>query len=230
MRKFWTLVSSRRGRGMLMVVVLAACGAGAVNLDHRTVRQRADDWAVAHASSAPTTLEELAAFPAEYRQSIFNHLPAAEQSRLWQVQLQRVLDTEPLTGEQRAYVATLMTLATPQSFMKDMPTPEVCEDIARLFPNPAQKEKVRNIATVAAPARSFAATWVKTTERMRSSLLVGAAQFDCSCRGMGFCECALVASCQEGDCNKTMNCGCLWAGECDKMCQGPLPDMNRVIK
>ena len=230
MRKVWTLMSSRRGRGIVAVCVLALLGVGAVNLDHRTPRDRAIAWAQSHEGALPSTLEELAAFPADYRQAIFAALPVTEQSRLWHVQLQQVLDTEPLTADQRTYVVNLMAMATPASFMKDMPKPEVCDDIARLFTNPTQKEKVRRIATVATPARSFSATWVKASEKMRSAVLVGAARFDCSCRGLGLCECGLLAGCAEGDCNHTMTCGCLWEGECDKMCNVPLPPMNRVTK
>ncbi len=227
MRKVWTLISSRRGRSVMAVMVLGALGIGAVNLDQRTIRQRADAWATAHATT--TTLEELAGYPAEYRQAIFQALPAAEQSRLWHVQLQRVLDTEPnLTGDQRAFITNVMAMATPASFMKDMPKPEVCEDIARLFTNPLQKEKVRTIATGAAPARTFGATWVKVSEKVRSAVSLRAARFDCTCRGLGLCECGLVTSCMDGDCNHTNNCGCIWAGECDKMCEGIIPMMNKV--
>ena len=231
MRKLWVVISSRRGRSVVAVMALALFGVGAVNLDHRTTRQRADAWAAAHASASPATLEELAGYPAEYRQAIFSALPPAEQSRLWHVQLQRVLDTEPnLTGDQRAFLVKAMALATPASFMKDMPKPEVCDDIAMLFTNPLQKEKVRAIAVGATPARTFNATWVKVSERVRSAVMLGAADFDCSCRGQGLCECGLITACINGDCNHTQNCGCIWEGECDKMCMAALPSMNKVAK
>lgn len=227
MRKVWTLVSSRRGRSVMAVMVLALLGIGAVNLDQRTTRQRADAWAAGHASTI--TLEELAGYPKEYRQALFHALPAAEQSRLWHVQLQRVLDTEPnLTADQRAFIVHAMALATPASFMKDMPKPEVCPDIARLFTNVVQKEKVRTIASFATPARSFGATWVKMTETVRSAVSLRAAKFDCSCHGLGLCECGLLASCLSGDCNRTNECGCIWAGECDRMCEGIIPNLNKV--
>lgn len=229
MGKVWTLISSRRGRSVVAVTVLAMLGIGAVNLDHRSVRQRADAWAAAHASTM--TLEQLAAYPAEYRQALFQALPAAEQSRLWHVQLQRVLDTEPnLTSEQRAFISNVMVMATPASFMKDMPKPEVCQDVARLFTNPNQKEKVRTIATGATPIRTFGSTWVKVIEKVRSAVSLRAEKFDCSCRGLGLCECGLINACLDGDCTHTNNCGCIWAGECDKMCQSILPEMNRVKK
>ncbi len=231
MRKLWVLISSRAGRSVVAVLAVGTLGVGAVNLDHRTTRQRADAWAAAHASSQPTTLEELAAYPADYRQAIFNALPPAEQSRLWHVQLQRVLDTESnLTGEQRAFIQNVMTLATPASFMKDMPKPEVCNDIARLFTNPVQKEKVRAIAVGATPVASLAATWVKVSERVRSAVQLGAAEYPCSCRGLGLCECGLVAACVDGDCNSSQDCGCIWAGECNKMCVSTLPPMNAPVK
>jgi hypothetical protein len=230
MRKIWTLISSRRGRSVAAVLILAIFGVGAVNLDHRTVRQRAAAWAQAHANALPSTLEDIAAYPAEYRQAIFEALPAAEKSRLWQIQLQHVLDTERLTADQRAFVVNVKAMATPTSFLKDMPKPEICPDVARLFTNPAQKEKVRAIAEGVTPARSFSAAWVKTSERVRSAVSLTAAQFDCSCRGLGLCECGLTSGCLDGDCNQTQTCGCIWSGTCDKMCMAPLPNMNSVTK
>lgn len=231
MRKLWALVSSRRGRSVVAVLTVGMVGVGAVNLDHRTVRERANAWAASHASGQTMTLEALAAYPAEYRQAIFDELSPAEQSRLWHVQLQRVLDTEPnLTGDQRAFIGRVMTMATPASFMKEMPKPEVCQDIARLFTNPGQKERVRTIASGIAPAVSLTSTWVSVTERVRAAVSLGAEQFPCSCRGQGLCECGLIVACVDGDCQHNQNCGCIWSGECDKMCNGMLPMMNKVTK
>ena len=230
MQKIWTLVSSKVGRSVVAVGVLALLGVGAVNLDHRTLRQRADAWAKSHAGTT-ATLEELAAFPADYRQAMFDALPAAEKSRLWHVQLQRVLDTEPnLTGDQRAFLVKVMAMATPASFEKDVPTPVVCPDIARLFTNPNQRERVRKIAAGVTPARSMAATWVRVSESVRSAVSTRAADFDCNCYGLGLCECALVAACIDGPCNANNNCGCIWSGPCDKLCQAAIPSMNTVVK
>jgi len=58
MRKVWTLISSRRGRSVIAVMVLGVLGIGAVNLDQRNVKQRAEAWAAAHATTM--TLEQLA--------------------------------------------------------------------------------------------------------------------------------------------------------------------------
>ena len=140
--------ASRRVRGGVAVLVFSLAAVAAVNLDHRSERQRAEAWAASHRATA--SLEALAAYPASYRQALFNALPVAEQSRLWRQQLQAVLDTEPgLTTEQRAFIMNTKALATPESFLKDMPKPEVCGDIARLFTNTRQKEKVRTIASFA---------------------------------------------------------------------------------
>ena len=229
MRKVWALVSSGRGRSVVALMVLAFGVMGAVNLDHRTVRERANAWASSHTPTS-TTLEELAGYPAEYRQALFQALPPAEQSRLWHTQLQRVLDTEPnLNTDQRAFIVNVMVMATPASFIKDMPKPEVCADIATLFTNPKQKELVRTIATGAAPARSVGGTWVSVAEKVRSAVSLNAGNVNCDCRGLGICECGLVVSCLNGDCTHTQNCGCIWSGECDKVCGSNLPDMNRVV-
>lgn len=227
MRYIWSLCSTRRVRGVAAALVLVAAAVTAVNLDHRTPKQRAEAWAAAH--TLPATLEELAAYPESYRQALFNALPPADQSRLWRQQLQRVLDTETdLNAEQRAFISKAMALATPASFIKDMPKPEVCDDIARLFTNPKQKEKIRTIASFATPRRSVKATWVSMTERARATVALNADPIPCTCRGLGLCECGLIMSCITGDCGKTNDCGCIWAGECDKMCEGTVPKMNRV--
>lgn len=177
-----------------------------------------------------TSLEELAAFPSDYRQAMFDVLPAAEKSRLWHIQLQRVLDTEPnLTGDQRAFLVKVMAMATPASFEKDVPVPIVCLDIARLFTNAVQKQRVRAIGVGATPARSVGATWVRVSEGVRSAVSMRAATYDCNCHGLGLCECGL-ASCIDGDCNQNQNCGCIWSSTCEKLCMAPLPSMNTVIK
>ncbi len=225
MRKLLSLLSSRGVRVGLAVAVVAATVVTVMNLDHRTEKQRAEAWAARHA--APASLEALAAYPAAYRQALFSALPPAEQSRLWREQFQIVLDTETLTPAQRAFVVKAMDMVTPASFAKDAPHPEVCTDIAQLFTNPKQKEKVRTIASFATPSRTAGALWVNATERIRSAVNVKAA-YPCSCSGLGICECGLLMTCVYGDCETNNNCGCIWAGECDKMCQSPLPKMQKV--
>jgi hypothetical protein len=203
------------------VTVLALIAVGAVNLDHRTLPQRAKAWAAAHPAPASTTLEQLAAYPAEYRVAVFQTLPAADKSRLWRAQLQRVLDTEPgLTAEQHAFVVNTMALATPASFVKDAPHPDVCADIARLFTNNVQRLKVRAIAAGITPAATFGATLVTVSERLRSAVTVRAGSEECNCRGLGWCECGLIGySCINADCAHVNSCGCIWGDEeCSKVC------------
>ena len=226
MRSLLSLVSRRGVRALLVSLAITGAVVAAVNLDSRSERQRAEAWATRHTATA--TLASLAAYPVTYRQALFNALPAAEQSRLWREQLQTVLDTETLTADQRAFLVRTMAQVTPASFEKGAPHPDVCDEMGRLFTNPKQKEKVRSIASIATPVRSLAASWVKVNEGFRSAVNLKADRYPCSCSGLGLCECALLNACINGDCETNMNCGCLWAGECDKMCMPQLPKMNRV--
>lgn len=227
MRKLWTLMSSRRARGIFAVVVLAAAAIGAVNVDQRTLRQRTQDWAAKHTPST-MTLEELAAYPVAYQPVVFDALPPAEQSRLWRVKFQRLLDTEKdLTSEQRAFIVQVSDLATPASFEKDAVKPAVCEDVARLFPEKTQRERVRKVAVGIAPSRSLAAVWLNSYERVRSTVLLGAQKGDgmtCNCSGSIssiVCDCG-IGWCNGGPCEQGGQCGCIWHEECTLLCSGSI--------
>src|SRR5262245_17043656 len=113
MKKFWSLVSSRRGRSAVAVLAVLVAGVGAVNLDHRTERERANAWVKSHPNALPKSLAELAAFPEDYRKAIFKALPAADKSRMWREQLQTVLDREMLTNEQRSFIEQTIVQAEP---------------------------------------------------------------------------------------------------------------------
>lgn len=229
MRKIWNVVSSRRGRSVVAVMVVGLLGVGAVNMDHRTPNQRAQAWTAAHANALPATLEEFASFPDEYQSAIFMAMPAAEKSRLWQTQLQSILDTEPnLTADQRAFVVRTMAMATPASFSGVVPAPEVCTDIVRLFTNPAVKQRFRMLGAGVTPVRSVQSALVLAKERIRATVLLNADPIPCTCRGYGLCECG-GDKCIDGVCEPSNLCGCVWAGPCDKTCV-PLSSQMRVGK
>ena len=216
MRFLSSLVRSPRSRAVILIAVLCAAVVGTVNLDQRSTRDRATAWATAHPAASGVALAELAAYPTEYRDALVATLPAAEQSRLWQTQLQGVLDRETLTAEQRAFVERVKALATPESFAPGAVHPEVCADVARLFPDPDLRLKVRTLATADAARRGWASTFVSAVERARSAVTVGADNA-CNCEGWGICECGLDR-CEAGNCTPGGSCGCIWKGPCTGTC------------
>jgi hypothetical protein len=200
-----------------------------VNLDQRTERARAGDWANSHASALPKSLAQLAAYPEDYRKAIFKAMPAADKSRMWREQLQIVLDRETLDNEQRTFIEKTIALATPVSFEPNQPTPEVCPDIARLFTDPDLRAKVTKLGTVTPPSRSAWSTVASVSETIHRTVGLTASGFKCDCRGLGLCECGLTEACvSTGGCQQTEDCGCIWSGTCDKYCEVPIQTTLRV--
>lgn len=218
MRVLVSFVRSPRILAVILVAVLCAAVVGAANVDHRSTRERAQAWAAAHPPAEGVALAELAAYPSEYRDSLIAALPPAAQSRLWQEQLQGVLDHETLSAEQRAFVERVQAMATPESFAPGAVHPEVCVDVARLFADPALRLKVRTLATATTPRRGFASAFVSTVERVRSAVTVGADNA-CNCEGWGICECG-IDRCDAGNCTPGGSCGCIWKGPCTGTCGG----------
>lgn len=220
MKKVWTLISSRTGRKVVAVCVVLLAGVGAVNLDQRTDTERAKAWTASHPNALPTSLAELAAYPEDYRTAIFKALPAADKSRLWREQLQTVLDHETLTNEQRTFVEQTIAMATPTSFEPNQPTPEVCPDIARLFTDQTMRDKVTKLGSVTPPARTAWSTVAFVSTKLHDTIGLNAHGFKCECRGLGLCECGLTEACiPDGGCEESDDCGCIWAGKCDKYCE-----------
>ncbi len=220
MKKIWTRISSRNGRSVAAVLVVLFAGIGAVNLDHRTERERAGAWADSHASALPKTLAQLAAYPDDYRKAIFKAMPAADKSRMWREQLGIVLTTETLDNEQRTFIEKTIALATPASFEPNQPTPEVCPDIARLFTNPDLRDKVTTLGAVTPPSHSVWSTVAIANRTLHRAVGLNARDLKCDCRGLGLCECGLTEACiATGGCTQTDDCGCIWSGTCDKYCE-----------
>jgi hypothetical protein len=217
MNYVWSLISSRAGRVVLSIVTLGVVTVAAVNFDRRSESKRAEDFAASHAGSLPTTLAELAAYPQAYRKAITRALPLAEQSRLWREQLTLVSQDPSLTNEQRTFVEKVITMATPESFDPSMPTPEVCPEVAALFADPALRARVVDLGSVATPQRTLWSTVAHASTKLHQAVALHAAT-QCDCRGLGFCECGLTEACIYG-CEETNNCGCIWAGPCDKHCE-----------
>jgi len=215
------VLSSMRVRVFIsLAIVSVGMAAYSLAADKRSVSDRATAWAANHTASLPSTLEELAAYPEAYRLQIFKALPAAEKSRLWRVQMQRfVADRPNLTAEQRAFVQYASDLASPASFEPGANPPELCERVAELFPNVEDRRAFTKLGSVAAPAFAWRPAAVSLGETVRSRFTTNAQRDNCNCRGQGWCECSALDFCVNGDCNQVEECGCIFLGMCNRVCE-----------
>ena len=219
MARVWTIFGSRRTGtfvGTLLLLIGVVTVSANVNPQRESVRAKA--WVASHQGALPRTLEEFAAYPVAYRHEILAALPAADKSRLWRDQLQRVLASPNLTSQQQAFVREAIALATPESFGPLGNHPDVCERVASLFPDKNTKLMFLGLGSVAKPSYSWRPALVTLTETLRAKVTLNAdvGTPDCSCRGYGLCECGLYQGCAPMACNPTNNCGCIWAGPCDQ--------------
>ena len=229
MARVWTIFGSRRTTTFVgTLLLLAGVVTVSANVNPLTEDQRAQAWVANHQGVLPTTLEGIAAYPVTYQHEIFASLPAAEKSRLWREQLQRVLAYPNVTTEQKAFIREAMALATPESFGPLGDHPEVCERIAQLFPDKNTKRMFLRLGAIATPSFAWRSAMVTLTENIRSKIVISAdVQDDCNCRGYGYCECGLYDGCADApNCRQTNNCGCIWAGPCDlRICQNAIGNM-----
>jgi hypothetical protein len=201
------------------VLVLAAAGAVSANLDNRSERVRAADWATAHRESLPQTLDVFAAYPQPYRSAMLKVMAPELQSRLWQDQLTRFLAKYPeLTAEQRTFVNHAMSIANPENFKAGVKPPDVCEQIGKLFPKPEHRQWFSKLGSVIKPAFSVESKLIAFGESVRSKVVLRAFARDCNCAGFGICECGLLDSCRNSDCNEVEDCGCIFIGTCTRTC------------
>lgn len=144
--------------------------------DTRTAAERAKAWAVSNEASLPMTLEEIAAFPREYREAIRESLPADVRSTLWRSQFRRFLDDNPnLTEEQRAFVERQIQQFTPENIEranaeKDTTVFDICERGPELFPDRELMQVFNILGWNAAPQASWSSTVAATRSRLGSAV------------------------------------------------------------
>lgn len=79
-----------------------------------------DAWVADNAANLPDRYDELAEFPIAYRRAIFNALPPAARSSLWQQHFKAYLVAHPeLTPDQRAFVEEMHAAMSPELFRAD---------------------------------------------------------------------------------------------------------------
>ena len=230
MKQAFSLSQSLRVRVLIgtTVLVLAAI-ALAASVDARSQVDRAKAWASTHhVALSAMSLEEYAAYPEDYKRAILEEIAPADHSRLWRTQLSIVLKTEPtLTGAQRTFIQQTLDQATPESFAPGANHPEVCTDIATMFPDARVRKLVVTLGSAVKPVATWRPFLVSLGERLRASVVANADINYCNCRGLGLCECGLFDGCQDApSCQPTSWCGCIWLGPCDqKTCQNGFVNM-----
>jgi len=190
--------------------------------DRSPVGVRAAAWAATHTSSLPQTLDDLAAYPPDYRREIFKALPAETQSALWRTQLRQFAADRPnLTTGQREFVNYVIDLVSPESFQPGANPPELCERVAKMFPNKEDRESFSKISEGVTPTFAWQPAMLTLTERVREKVFASAQRSggDCNCRGAGFCECSAFEACYAADCNQVEECGCIFLGNCNRQCE-----------
>ncbi len=206
--------------------VLGVALAGAVTFalvaDRSPIGVRAAAWAADHAAALPQTLEDLAAYPPVYRREIMKALPPETQSAMWRAQLRKFAADRPnLSVGQRDFISYAIEVSSPEAFQPGANPPELCERIAKLFPDAADRELFKVIATDVAPRFAWRPAVITLAEQVRSRVLTNAQRSqECTCRGAGFCECSLLELCVSGECTPADNCGCVFVGSCNKICEG----------
>lgn len=228
MTRPWMLPKSLRTRFVVGgIVVLSSVVAVAATLDSRPAAARAVEWVARHAQDLPGTLDEYAAYPTEYRREIRRALSPEMHSRLWRAQLRGFLAERPdLTAEQRSFVEYVIEVASPESFQPGANPPELCPQIAKLFPNAGDRERVAKLGAGVSAAFSLRPALVSLKERIHASLTAKAGGDECNCRGMGICECSLLDACVSNTCVPAEDCGCVFVGWCSKVCEFILNTMT----
>jgi hypothetical protein len=205
---------------LVLGIMLTGVTVFALTADRSPIGDRATAWAVGHSSSLPQTLEELAAYPPVYRREIVKALPPETKSALWRAQLRRfVADRPNLTVGQREFMSYAIDVASPEAFAPGANPPELCERIAKMFPNAEDRAQFRLIAEGVAPTFAWRPAVITLTERVRERVFASAQAEECNCRGLGLCECSLLEGCSPLDCTPADNCGCVFVGSCNRVCE-----------
>jgi len=221
---------TKRRRALLLgffVVLLSIGFPSLVLLDQRSPTQRALDWATAHASSLPVTLDEIAAFPPDYRRAIFRKLEPSVQAALWQDQVDRILRNESLDDEQRAEVLRMRSFITPANYAAATPPAALAEMCKRGSPTATLLGDYKKLFTAlgahASPTFSARAIGIGAYESWsaRATALArrgNGSQSYCDCLEDSWCGCT---ACYSFFCAEQDNCGCFQLYHCNGECIRP---------
>lgn len=214
---------------------LTSAIAATILTDTRTPAMRARDWVDRNRDSLPTSLDDLSAFPKEYRKEIFRILENPQRVKLWQDQLASLLtraDLE-LSAAQRAHIERArLVLRSPSVWESGSPANAsamaLCEDVNALFTQeqastffhvPGEQGRLLgSLAGIGAHLNILVATAIAPLAGALSPLTgtpVSAQPV------LPMCTCMPGSMCDGWGCNYTPNsciqwdaCGCFLSGPC----------------
>jgi hypothetical protein len=204
-------------------------------VDTRPVRVKAHAWVLANGRTLPTTLEALSEYPVEYRREAFQAFAPAQQSAVMREHLAQFVASETLTQQQRAIVARLAEIITPEAYADSgrkaaqAQVKKICQDIQKSFDRRQQA-----LLSTLGPLTPSESRWVKFARTAKAFVGVSTAFAEPTPRARGSCDCHVETTCSGcalgggncggpyPECDSTVGCGCVWINPCDGNCV-PLP-------
>jgi hypothetical protein len=196
--------------------------------DKRSPSKRAHDWTMMHAASLPASMDEIGAYPVEYRRAIFNAMEPEMQARLWREQLQTFLErTKDLNEGQRQYVRHAISILSADLYKPEVQDRTVgkklCEEGAPLFADSPYRKVFSELGAMAEPRMAnrlrfnvFQA-FIGHLETVTTAYAAGRPD-TCDCSVGSWCSCG---ACHDNGCIQPDGggyCGCLWLSYCDGRC------------
>jgi hypothetical protein len=219
----------RSNRPILIAMIVMASQVGPASLpgshspspmNCREARQ----WAEAHASTLPRTLDAFARLEGARRRAAFTVISAADRAQLWQEQLTRFQRRTDLTIETRALTAEALAVLGPEAYQPSGEARDaarrVAERLARTFMRDEHRRAFADLGYLARPAEETAAA--TSVLGFLSPSVAAQPNFYCECSffAPGNWDCGdLVCSFYWLDmCWKWIGCGPLGIYECDSLC------------
>jgi len=230
-------------RAMRRIATILACGAlfvaGELSWlpelsDARPVCKRAGEWSTVHAAEfkRDADFDKFTALPIGYRKALYPLLSLEAKEKLWREQLQRAIDGDKLTSDQKAFL--LEYLADPKWFSKEKLTKAFQDRVQELFPTGEAKLLFSRLGGPEGRPTTLAAAHLILREGVRKRFVAFAAQDpqnigSCLCNteynGFFIGDCNGQFSCFANagsvyfTCDSTSSgCGWFWYDPCDGRC------------
>lgn len=225
---------SPRQRVVIVLVAIGMIYAGVSGtlafVDTRPVAVKAHEWALATRDSLPSTLDELSAFPVEYRREAFKRFAPGQQSALVREHLRNFLRSETLTTQQRELVNRMIQIVSPEAYgngnaQARKAMGEICTKVS-----PSFDRRQQALLSTLGPMRASESALIRMARATKAFLSLphvnakptSIATFgSCDCNLGSWCSCVGVGNCggdeacaDEGG----VGCGCGWLHPCNGSC------------
>lgn len=219
-----------RTAAMLVLIVFVALGIPSFVVDLRANSDRSEEWIQSHTNSLPSNLDELWELPLAYQQRAFQALAPETQSDIMRDRLQRALSAEALSLQQRAALAQMLSVITPDIYRSSktegVKVQALCKEYGVGLP-----PSVRSVLVPGgqvSPVR-WSTKWpiiiLRISEAVRDAVALHASQCTCS-SGSACTTCDWYPGqvCAGGSPGPSIceeqpsGCGCFWQYPCDGLC------------